>query len=534
MRLLPAILLFALYLPACLGVLNSADAADKTPVRKIEVLPPVKVIETGSPAPPAVEVKGYCCIAEKVVSVSSEDCQKENGRYFPTAAAADEACRKKGRLMEKPAPAKMTAPPPNPGPRKIRPVAPVAGGGTPMSLPPLVDGVDLRQTSWQWSAEPRVGGYIGASAILNISVTNVGTEPAAASRITFSVESAPDGASTTDLKASYDCPELGPGQSHNFGWPQGMSDATWKNGTYQFRFNIDKDNTVTETDEQNNQRTFTVTPKALALLNAGIQQQNTGVQIKKLDLSIEKTPPWPQTVLLEQLNGKGIFQANIQNVGNTVSPETTVALTWINTQTNGYLNMGYAPLPSLAPGEETTVQIKAGLPPGKEPGKHHVQMSIDPHLETQDVSRTNNHTEVIAVDFLHKADLTLFKPGESEYIPNRTSQPHKPVKMSFTVYNMTPDSYSGPLTVTLACDDQPVSTIGYEGIGGGGIGSQGGCDAQGHGCQTFQFTHEWSTTGTKKCEVSVAHQYGPQFEADPTNNKATFQVLILPDMASPL
>ena len=46
-------------------------------------------------------------------------------------------------------------------------------------------------------------------------------------------------------------------------------------------------------------------------------------------------------------------------------------------------------------------------------------MVIDPMMDLLEVTRGNNFTDVIPVEYILKSDLTLFKPGEAGVFPDR-------------------------------------------------------------------------------------------------------------------
>ncbi len=533
MRFLSTVLVVTLSLALCSGALWRVNAGEAVPVRQNNSVPQLKASQSMSSAKPAATTMGFCCANGKVAASSEADCQAKKGRFFTTAGAAHQACQKITKPLPMPPVGKMNPANKPSGastlkslPGQIAPVAPIPSGGVPPSPLPTVNGVDLQTTAWQWSTFPKVGATIGTTAILTITITNTGTEPAAANLIAIGVESAPDGAPTADLVATYECPALAPGKAMSFAWPS-ASAAIWQKGTYQFSFAIDKNNAIAESNEQNNHRIFTIEPNLLMAAKPSLQLQSSQLQVGRVDLAIESTPPWPAEIVLDTFDGEGTFRANVTNTGTVASPPTTVRLSWVNPQTNGTSSMGQVPLPSLSVGESTVVQVTGSLPYEKRrAGTHHLRMVIDPLMEISEVTRDNNHTDLMPVDFILKSDLTFFKPGEATFFPDRLVHLNEPVTMVFTVYNMTPESFSGPITVTLTCQGQPAGVEHYAEIGGGN-GLTGGCG--GHGCHTFSFTRAWSTTGVKNCEVTVRHQGGAEYEVDPTNNHASFMVNILPD-----
>ncbi len=539
MRFPTTVLVLALSLSLCSGMLMRVNAGEPASVSRSDSLPPVKATQATSPAISVPAAMGFCCANGKVTASKAADCAARNGRFFTSAVAAQQACQKYGQPMPvhptgkvNPLTKKPVGSTPKPVPGKIQPMAPGLPGGV-TSQPPAANGPDLRTTGWQWSASPRVGAPIGTGAILTFTITNQGTQSAPANRIAIGVESAPDGAPAAELAAVFECPPLAPGKSMSFAWPSASGD-TWQKGIYRFSFAIDKDNAIAESNELNNQRIFTVEPKALAVVNPAIQVQGGVSQVGLPDLAIVSAPDWPQKIVLADLGEKVTFRAKVTNTGIVASSPTTVRLSRVNPQNNATASMGQVPLPSLAVGASVVVQIEGALPPTKRAvGTHHLRMVIDPMMDLLEVTRDNNFTDVIPVEYILKSDLTLFKPGEARVFPDRMVAVDKPVKMVFTVYNMTRESSSGPITLTLTCQGQPAGVESYTALGGGHDGSTDGCDGQGHGCHVFSFTRTWSTPGVRQCEVSVRHQGGAEYEVDPANNHADFRVNVHPDWASP-
>lgn len=378
------------------GILFSADSGTALKLHPTETAQPEKAV---GPLAPAASINGYCCVNGEIISSTAEDCQNKNSHYYPTQQAALQGCRSKSSLQQKPTVKEMKQTSKMPAihqttPETLKPmpvkVLPVTGSGEGSAPLTLLPGIDLQTTAWKWSENPKEGADIGASAILNISVTNKGTEPAAESRITFRMLSGPSLVPGNPFDVEYDCPELSPGESHNFAWPQ-YSTQTWLAGTYQFEYTIDAQNNVTETNEQNNQRIFSVSP--------------------------DRRP----------------------------------------------------------------------------------------------------------------IDLSLFRQGEPAVMEDRTTHPNTHVNFSFIVYNLSPKTNSGPISLTFTCEGQPPGVGNWGGLGGGGDGGTGGCTPEGHGCTSFSFTREWPDAGIKNCEVTVRMSITPEREADPDNNHANFQVHVQPD-----
>ena len=151
----------------------------------------------------------------------------------------------------------------------------------------------------------------------------------------------------------------------SFAWPSASGD-TWQKGIYRFSFAIDKDNAIAESNELNNQRIFTVEPKALAVVNPAIQVQGGVSQVGLPDLAIVSAPDWPQKNRAGGPRGEGDLSGQgDQHRHSGLFAHHGAALPG-QSQNNATASMGQVPLPSLAVGASVVVQIEGALPPTKE------------------------------------------------------------------------------------------------------------------------------------------------------------------------
>ena len=137
MRFPTTILVLALSLSLCSGMLMRVNAGEPASVRRSDSLPPVKATQATSPAISAPAAMGFCCANGKVTASKAADCAARNGRFFTSAAAAQQACQKHGQQpmpvhptgKVNPLTKKPVGSTPKPVPGKIQPMAPGLPGG---------------------------------------------------------------------------------------------------------------------------------------------------------------------------------------------------------------------------------------------------------------------------------------------------------------------------------------------------------------------------------------------------------------------